>query len=284
MAAWRSLTTASPSPFCATTAALQPSAATTAPITATRPIIRFILAFPCKFRASSVARVPVILQLSDQSHYVAGKRWAHRLQRPRHKDFIGREMRAGSGDGAQDVLAAAWPLSDALVVFREARRLRPLDRVREPAVDIHAEADVGESEVRAGDVAGLAEAAFEDAPDADRALPRVFERCRVALLRRRAVMAEEEHRHRRVDRGELPIHPALDDAALNRVLRVEAVGAARRREIGRLLRLPESAAGIDALEGDADFLAGPQHLLHIRRIGSPPNLQHGVPSADRWAD
>ncbi len=170
----------------------------------------------------------------------------------------------------------------------------------------HAEADVRERELFAGAI-GLAvlELALEDPPGRGGARVRGVERRGVAPLRWRAVVAHQQGPHRRPQHRELPIHPALDMAALHGILRMQPVEAARRREVAQdrvglpddrlavldggdqtvgveaeVLGIPVAAemqARIDPLEGDVHLRARPQHLLDVRGRGPTPDLEHGVP-------
>src|SRR5579885_2233477 len=204
------------------------------------------------------------------------------------------------------MLDVARARRDAIMPRLEARQVRALDREAEPAPGVDADRDVGDGELRAGEIIGLPvlEPVLEDAPDRDALGEGLVERRLVTLFRRRADIAEEQRGARAAAVRELPVHPALDEAALRRVLGIEPVGAARgaeiaqdrvrfpdhraavldgrhaavgiHRAIGGVVVAAELAAPIDALVRLVDLGAEPQHLHYVRRAGPAPDLQQAT--------
>jgi hypothetical protein len=127
---------------------------------------------------------------------------------------------------------------------------------------------------------------------------------RVALRRGRADPLHECVAARRVERGLLPVHPLLGDEARGQVFGVERAGRVARAQVAHDgIRFPQheavvfeqrhQAVGVEtqvvllahdaelparvgALEGEAQFLHGPDHLAHVDGRQAPPQPQHGV--------
>ena len=64
-------------------------------------------------------------------------------------------------------------------------------------------------------------------------------------------------------------HPAVLET-LGRLAGLRSEAFARQLQVDHA----ELSAGIDALAGQTQFFAGPQYLLDVNRIVSPPNTQH----------
>src|SRR5947209_433246 len=120
--------------------------------------------------------------------------------------------------------ALTQPLEPSLEVLQR----RPLDRKSVPAIDQGSQRDLGEAELRTGEIRTAFERVIRNRPGGQRLAARRLYRGMITLLRPCADETEQQRPHWRADAGELPIHPSLDMCSRHGVFRVEPLAVARR--------------------------------------------------------
>src|SRR5579883_9376 len=258
------------------------------PMAAPKPITAAIAA------PTMLAFAIPLITFSRLSSYRTGRpapAFARMIRMPPHCRLHDSVKLLPSGHRTRDMGAETGSLAQSPVPSRQPRYRRALDGIDVPTMDEDAERDVGQGEGLAGNVVAALQLTLDHGPELGAALFRRFHGGRVLFFRRQAIEAEQQRPHRLRERCDLPVHPALYDAARRGILGMQPLPAARRREmahdgvgfpndeaaiinrghepigihreIGGILVAAELPTPIDALEGDAEFLAGPQDLLHI---------------------